>query len=226
MSHIASEDFLKNKKQYIEKKQSEGFKIMIEGVGTGSIDSEAKINQLVGFDFVGNGYADFASIFGLAEQTEVIYENILPENIVHVDISLDQVVEMALSGQTSSGNLDLPDLQSQIEQVKNQISSLSRNEKIVMEQALYALLNFQIKNAPALLQGIDSDPQLAPQAQFMQVILHERNKPVIDYILSNPAENLAIVYGALHYDGVVEGLQAKDPTWKIVEILPEYPYKK
>lgn len=54
MSHIASENFLQNKKQYIEKMQSEGFKIMIEGVGSGSVDSEAKINQLVGFDFVGN----------------------------------------------------------------------------------------------------------------------------------------------------------------------------
>lgn len=148
----------------------------------------------------------------------------MPENTVHVDISLDQVVNLTLSGQTNLGNIELPNLQSQIEQVKNQILSLSKNEKILMEQALYALLNFQIKNTPLLLQAINSGSET--QAQFMQVILNERNKPVIDYIVSNPDENIAIVYGALHYDGIIAGLKEKDTTWKIIEILPEYPYKK
>lgn len=62
--------------------------------------------------------------------------------------------------------------------------------------------------------------------KLMQVILHERNKPVAEYILKNPDKNIAVVYGALHFEGVFDILKQSDSSWSIVSLEPFFPYRQ
>lgn len=47
MSHIATQNFLQKKKDSIENLANSGYKIMIEGVGSGSQDSANRFNAMM-----------------------------------------------------------------------------------------------------------------------------------------------------------------------------------
>jgi hypothetical protein len=56
-------------------------------------------------------------------------------------------------------------------------------------------------------------------------IIDRRNDAIIAYIRSHPTENIAVVYGALHFNGVYLSLQKIDPNWKIIDIKNQSPYQ-
>jgi hypothetical protein len=56
-------------------------------------------------------------------------------------------------------------------------------------------------------------------------IVDRRNDAIISYIRSHPTQNIAIVYGALHFNGVYASLQKIDPSWQIVHIVSQSPYR-
>ena len=225
MSHIATPAFFAEKKQSLQNLSISGFQIMVEGVGTGSTESARALDAMMGFDFTSAGYGDIAHILGLAEQDKSLYENIAPEHIVHVDISLDDIVALMGSGSTQTGVLSGgEDLQGQIDIVKNQVANMNSRERWMTTEIMYSFLNFQIKNLDFMISLLQAQDPTGAEARFFDVILHERNKPIADYIIENPTQNIAVVYGALHFDGVLALLRAHDPSWNIVHMEPFAPY--
>ena len=66
----------------------------------------------------------------------------------------------------------------------------------------------------------------AEQVEFLKVILHDRNIPVVKYIIDHPTENIAIVYGAAHFDGIFEELKKHDASWKITDVKAFHPFRQ
>lgn len=94
MSHIATEKFFEKKKNSLQNLNNENYTVLAEGVGTGTTDSETRINEIMGFDFTNLGYAQIAEIFGFAEQKTTLYDSISPEKIKNVDLTLDEIFSL------------------------------------------------------------------------------------------------------------------------------------
>jgi uncharacterized protein YbaP (TraB family) len=82
----------------------------------------------------------------------------------------------------------------------SEIGEMSLQEKKFLSFLIRGILNFAIKNEDFLDESrfMDVHPEL------MNVILHERNRTIIEYIESHPNKNIVVVYGALHFPGVLE----------------------
>lgn len=175
---------------------------------------------------IGRGYADFAEILGLAEQDINLYENIEKDKLVHVDISLDDLMGILGQENIENGVLGGQNIQAEIEAIKKQFLSLNSREEILIRQLLHAVLNFYFKRIENVVIPSDlTSASLTDSEKFLSIILHKRNDPVIEYINNHPNENIAIVYGALHFQGVFEGLKKKDDTWKILSLEAFSPFK-
>lgn len=51
-----------------------------------------------------------------------------------------------------------------------------------------------------------------------KLILDFRNRMVVDQIISDNADRIYLTYGSRHLSGIIEELQAVDPTWKVESV--------
>lgn len=58
--------------------------------------------------------------------------------------------------------------------------------------------------------------KLEIQVPVFAVILGERDANIVRTIEASPSQKIYMHYGALHYAGVLAGLQQKDPRWREV----------
>ncbi len=64
------------------------------------------------------------------------------------------------------------------------------------------------------------------KAKLFETIIDRRNDQIVEYIITHPKEKIAVVYGALHFNGVYEALQKRDKNWKTIDIKNSTPYSK
>lgn len=81
-------------------------------------------------------------------------------------------------------------------------------------------MNWSLKQS----EDIGSVLTSGPQAQLYTTIIDRRNDRIVEYIQSHPGQKIAIVYGALHFNGVYEALQRTSTKWKINQIKKYTPY--
>jgi pheromone shutdown protein TraB len=94
-------------------------------------------------------------------------------------------------------------------------------ETLLIRFVARALLNASLKSSEDVLTLLEG----GEKAALMQVLIDERNKRILDYIAAHPKENIVIVYGALHFNGVFEALQNGSSSWKIDALQTQFPYK-
>jgi uncharacterized protein YbaP (TraB family) len=82
-------------------------------------------------------------------------------------------------------------------------------------------MNFIMKNDSAQ-QAIMS---VTGQEDLFATILGDRNKHLSDAILESKDDKIMILYGMLHFNGVYEILQTKNPDWHIEKVEFEYPVR-
>jgi hypothetical protein len=82
-------------------------------------------------------------------------------------------------------------------------------------------MNFIMKNS-AIQDTIIS---ISNQEDFFWAILDDRNKHLVNTIIESKENKILILYGMLHFDGVLKLLQEKDPNWHVVDTKFEYPIK-
>ena len=85
-----------------------------------------------------------------------------------------------------------------------------------------SFLNWSLKNTDAISDAVVS----SDEKNVFNVIVHNRNDRIVDYILKHPSQNIAIVYGALHFNGVYEALQRTDSTWHTIQVTTYTPYNQ
>ncbi len=147
-----------------------------------------------------------------------MYEGLSTGSLVSVDMSIDEIVQDIGTGATSTGAMSI-DLESEINEA---VKILSPREKVFISWVARGALNYSLKQS----SDIDEILISGPQRQLFQTIIHRRNDKIVDYIIENPTKKIAIVYGALHSNGVYESLQKKDKNWVISTIKTSTPYSK
>lgn len=221
MSHIAQPDFFNAKKASIEWLAKNNFEILAEGVKKWEDTSLKTLEKHLNVEDFENLYASIAKIIGLQEQNnDVLYQNIDKKNLVFPDISVDQVAKLLWEYRDPIIGKNNPISPRDFDQINN---SLSIPQKWLLQKVMMAVFSSFQKIALNPHYDVYSDEKIQ---KLMQVILHERNKPVAEYILKNPDKNIAVVYGALHFEGVFDILKQSDSSWSIVSLEPFFPYRQ
>lgn len=223
MMHIAKGDFYSEKNASLKKLAENNFTILAEGVQSGSPESEEKLNKIMGFDFVNDGYEKFAKILALTPQSlDNTYGGIDENRLKSVEPSIDDIVNSVHSGATTELQ-DADIIAKDIEEFEKAFTMMTPNERKFTQNLMLAAMNFVFKYSDEIQEILAEQTGL--QADFMRVILDERNKPVVEYIKNNPTENIAVVYGDLHFDGIFAGLKQHDASWKMVSTESFFPLK-
>ncbi|NRH21104.1 hypothetical protein HOO68_03605 [Candidatus Gracilibacteria bacterium] len=217
MSHIATPEFYTNKKEAIAALAQSGYTIIMEGVKPGTPENQALFNQSIGFDFTPTLYSEIANIIGLQSQdNKMLFEGINTGSLVSVDLSIDEIISLMGTGiVTSTG--EVVDIESEIQKT---LSALTSRERIFTGWIARGFMNWSLKQSDDMTSVLTS----GSGAQLFTTIIDRRNDKIIEYIQGHPDQNIAVVYGALHFNGVYEALQRANPTWKMKQIKKYTPY--
>ncbi|MBP9779726.1 hypothetical protein KBD33_03845 [Candidatus Gracilibacteria bacterium] len=218
MSHIASDSFYRDKHESIRKLSEGNVVFLIEGVGSGSEESHDRFNQSLGFQFDRDLYPTLAQIAGLSVQSgSVLFDGIAGEKLINIDMNIDEIAGLLPPVATLSGTLTPPVINLSGE--LRALETLSQSESEFLESIFRAFLNWSIVN----MADIDRI-SLADKKELFDIILGKRNQKIVDYIVANPNKDIVIVYGALHYPGIMQSLVYHDKKWKIENYTNHAPY--
>jgi pheromone shutdown protein TraB len=98
---------------------------------------------------------------------------------------------------------------------------LSSQEKIFLGWTARGFLNWSIKQSDDLEYLLSGEHT---KRELFSIIVNKRNDVIVDYILSHRSENIVIVYGSLHFNGIYESLQRHETGWNIAHIETLKPY--
>lgn len=219
MSHIATPDFFLDKKATILSLAQKGYTILVEWVKPGTAENQSIFNQSVWFNFTPTLYSEIADFIWLQSQDNMmLFEWVATGSLVNIDLSIDEIVTF-MGSWSQLNNRIIFDFESEIRSIKE---TLSPRERIFAEWLSVGVLNWSLKQSGKtdLLSNVNMYPNL-----FTTIIDH-RNDRVIEYIQKNPNKKIAIVYWALHFNGIYESLQKIDPNWKTIHTRTSKPYNK
>lgn len=184
----------------------------------GTPENQAIFNQSMGFDFTPTLYSNIADLIGLASQdNQALFAGIATGSLISVDLSIDDIVKLMDTGSTNTGSIE------NVESViKTTIETLSSQERIFIGWMARGFLNWSLKQS----EDISTMLTAGTQAKLFEVIIDRRNDRIVEYIVSHPKQKIAVVYGALHFNGVYEALQKKDKNWKTVNMKNNTPYTR
>ncbi len=101
------------------------------------------------------------------------------------------------------------------------MKTISQHEKKMISWIARGFLNWSLKQSA----DVDALVSSGPQAKLYSAIIDRRDQAVVEYIQKNPNQKIAIVYGALHFNGIFEALQ-KNKNWSAKIISSIAPYQK
>ena len=215
MSHIATDRFFQNKKQTLNSLSASGYTFLAEWVAPGSDESHSRFNKSLGFEFNASLYPLLAHLGGLTVQDQdAIFAGIPEKQMRNVDMSMDEIANLLWTGSREDSR-PIADIDRDL----GSLLELSPQEKLYIGYLFRTLLNWSSIHTTSIETVIQPDQQ-----ELFDVILNQRNTRITDYIVAHPDENIVIVYGALHFSGVLENLVAHNPKWKIQHIKSDTPY--
>lgn len=218
MSHIASPDFYTSKKSTLESLSASGYTILFEWVKPGTPENEKIFNQSLGFDLSPTLYRTIADLIWLQSQDNAfLFSSISTGSLVSVDLSIDEIVTLMGTGSQIQAPTEVVNIESEIIKATG---LLTPQERQFAGWVARGLLSWSLK------QSDDIDRLLVswPQSRLFETIIDRRNDAIVAYVQEHPTENIAIIYGALHFNWVYESLQRLDPTWTITGIDSINPY--
>ncbi|MBX9809638.1 hypothetical protein K2X92_04600 [Candidatus Gracilibacteria bacterium] len=218
MSHIATDRFFAEKKETITKLAQDGYVILVEGVKPGTKENQEIFDRTIGFEFTPTLYKEVANLILLQNQNnQVLFDQINTGSLVSVDLSVDDIVTFMGTG-NMVGTGELVSIEGELRTI---MGTINDRERSFVSWIARGLLNWSLKQSA----DIDTLITTGPQSKLFSAIIDRRNDKIIEYIESNPKQKIAIVYGALHFNGVYEALQKKN-AWNVVLTKSTAPYIK
>ena len=161
----------------------------------GTRENQAKFNQSIGFDFTPTLYARIADILSLQSQdNQYLSMGISTGALRSVDLSIDDIMNMMGNGTVASSHPgSLRDIEREIESAS---TLLTPPERRWISWVGRGLLNWSLRRSDDLSRLLTS----SEQSRLFDTIIQGRNDTIIAYIQAHPTENIAIVYGALHFN--------------------------
>ena len=205
MMHIASPFFYEEVRADMQKLVGREYVFFYEGVRPGTEESLERLGALLGTDVSPEMYDALGRLAGLASQKPEDFIAILPST--NVDISTDDIVRIAQEQNIQNPSETPTDLIQKIEQYYPTMNPAQKYIAYVFSRAAMNMI-LRVYERPDIIQ------RLQEQIPVFSVILGERNKNIALTIEASPSQNIYMHYGALHYSGVLELLQQKDPRWK------------
>lgn len=104
-------------------------------------------------------------------------------------------------------------------EVLERLAQLDERQLIFVRYINSSLLNFMIKQETLrnfIIEKLDME-------SIMSVILDDRNAFLVKNIIDSEFDTIFVLYGLMHFDGVLEMLQESDPRWKIEDVSYSYP---
>ena len=212
MSHIAFPHFYDRVNKDLQILSHSGSIVYTEWVLPGTPVNRDRFDALLGIKMTGTLYAKFASTLGLQAQDQRLYTGVLSGSIENVDISIDDIMKLVGTGIVTPIREPLD--------IEAELSSVDfSNQWFLLSPLLRAVLNYSIKNDGSL----ESMAELLSPELFT-AILHDRNVHIVSRLEADTHSHFALVYGALHFQGIYTLLRSHDSNWKILSISPLYPY--
>ena len=207
MMHIGSENFYAAVQRDMELLRGRDFVFFYEGVEPWTEESIAELSRLTGMEISETMYQLSAQMSWLVLQDIERYRSIIPST--NVDISTDEIVELA-----RAAAIEYPEPldAALITQITEIYPTLNDFQKKILQIISRGGLNLLLRmyTNPALEQNLKS------QLPVFEIILDKRNMILAEAILASPVPNIYIHYGALHYAGVLQILEERDPRWREV----------
>jgi hypothetical protein len=205
MMHIGSASFYDEIQRDMENLKGREFVFFYEWVESGTPESIAELSQLTGINISEKMYSLFAEMSWLAIQDPERYKGIIPST--NVDISTDEIIALA-----REANIENPaplenDILLKITEKYPELNDFQKRTLQIISRGFLNILLRTYTN-PAL------EENLKTQLPIFDIILDKRNSILAKAIEESPVPNIYIHYGALHYAGVREILEKKDPRWR------------
>ncbi len=208
MSHIATPEFFSQQNTRIRSLASSWYTILMEWVHAGTPENHEKFDRYMGLHFTESLYSTLASITWLASQdVDILYSGVSTGSLQSVDLSVDEIVSLI---DPVSAPLDWPviDLESEL---ADMTGTLSKRDQYLLHFVSRWLLNWSLSHTHEI-EWVLREGTMSP---VFTVILQKRNDPIIEYIRTHPWQKIAVVYWALHFNGIYEWLQKISPQWHI-----------
>lgn len=205
--HIASSSFYDTVRADMQKLVWQEYVFFYEGVRPGTEESLERLWTLLGTDVSPEMYDTLGRLAGLESQNLEEFLGILPST--NVDISTDDIVRIAEEQNIWTPTEIPPDV---IEKIEAYYPRMNETQKYVVYVFSRAMMNIILR----VYERPDIVEKLEMQVPVFAVILWERDANIVRFIEVSPSQKIYMHYGALHYTGVLAGLQQKDPRWKEV----------
>jgi hypothetical protein len=218
MSHIGSESFYKSVVNNIYQYKQSWAVLYYEWVGPWSEENNQDFNKALWIDFAPWLYDNFSKLYWVTAQDNNDFLGLINNLDYNIDLNLDQVMslyrEKVWTWSIENWWILVNDTVHNLnDEVIGQLAALSPRELTVLRYINQGILNFMIKHE-WLREFLIS--KLANQDIF-SVILDDRNKHIVQEILARDDEKIIILYGLMHFNWVLELLQADDKSWEIID---------
>lgn len=219
MSHIASPEFYQSKKETIQSLSASGYTILVEWVRPGTPANQAIFDTTIWFSFTPTLYSTLADLIWLQSQdNQSLFAGISTGSLVSVDLSIDEIVSYLGTGsQNLASTWSLVDIETEI---RSTMDAISPRERSWIGWVGRWLLSWSLRRSGDLAGMLTT----GSQGQLFTTIIDRRNDAIVRYIQEHPTQRIAIVYWALHFNGVYEALQRIDPKWSVIRIENSKPY--
>jgi hypothetical protein len=223
MSHIASPDFFAHKKETIKALSASGYTILYEGVRPGTSENQAIFDRAMGFDLTPTLYSTIADLVWLQSQdNHSLFDGVATWSLVSVDLSIDDIVGLMVTG--SQENISSGSVSASVSGIETEIRSalvtISPRERVWMSWVGRWLLSWSLRRSDDLSDIFTT----GSYSRLFTTIIDRRNDTIVSYIQDHPHQNIAVVYWAMHFNGVYETLQRLSPAWQISHIGNSEPY--
>lgn len=161
-----------------------------------------------------------ADLIGLSSQdNKELYLGISTGSLINIDLSIDDIVKLMGTGSLTAKTSSIGDVESEILRM---MPNMNYQEKIFIAWMARGFLNWSLKQTEDINIIIASSDKV----KLFETIIGRRNDKIVEYIITHPKEKIAVVYGALHFNGVYESLQKIDKNWKTIDIKNSTPYSR
>jgi hypothetical protein len=230
MSHIATPRFYADVAHELADARKDGYVLFYEGVRPGTVENSRRFDELLGMRFSEELYDSMSELYGLVPQdTPTIASGFLPSDL-NADVSIDDIVasfnrrsgippSFASGAETASSGavLALSGIMADTEaedlatQFRTYAKSLTPRELEIVRYVNRAVMSFVIKgrDVPGIVSSNFGNPEL------FSAILEDRDAVIAQAVIDSDAKKIYAMYGLLHFDGVFDLLQERDPRWKV-----------
>jgi len=216
MSHIASDSFYQQVARDIARLKRDDYVLYYEWVKPGAQENAAAFNAALGINFEPELYENFSKLYGVSAQNNDDFLGLVNNLDYNIDIDINEIMsiyrEKTWRKQREASFLQSSEVQDVNSLVIDQLSQLNEKQLSALRYVNQSILNFMIKQENLRNFIVEN---VANQDLF-SVILWARNEHIVSEIQSREDEKIVIIYGLMHFDGVLKLLQKQDPNWEII----------